>query len=278
MAITYQSIQSNTSTTTSVVVTKPTGLAVGDLMIAIGATRRTTGGTNVVLPTGFTEYQSLNTGSMQIRHSVGFKIADSSDVAASNFTFTCGSTPNLFYGHLIRLSTNLSFPTNPIISGQIASDSAVTTNPTFTINVPSGPAGTFIIGSYFREDSTSGVSNYTTAPVNQTWTERYDNNSVMLSNAIATATNASNTIFTVFELDTVSSDNDNYLTFLVVGEQNNVTSDISHLAVTPTLYGVTASQVNVGVDVGHQTITPSIRGVVTNDSSTGQVWTPIDKS
>jgi hypothetical protein len=66
----------------TVVVTKPTGLAVGDLMVAhlYHSVQTITG------LAGFTELINNSDGS-DISGKILYKIADSSDVAASDFTF-----------------------------------------------------------------------------------------------------------------------------------------------------------------------------------------------
>jgi hypothetical protein len=58
----------------------------------------------------------------------------------------------------------------------------------------------------------------------------------------------------------------------VIAEPRDVTSDVSHLAVTPSIVGVTASQVNVATDVSHLAITPTINGVEATNSSDSTQW------
>lgn len=73
-----------TSTTT---VTKPTGLAVGDFMLALGNANKI-GITGV--PTGFTLLDNQDAGTNLYRNFVYWKVADANDVAASNFVWTNG--------------------------------------------------------------------------------------------------------------------------------------------------------------------------------------------
>jgi hypothetical protein len=84
MAAVVESVSTNTMGTGGVL-TKPTGLAVGDTMIAILASA---GGTNnIAAPGGWATVTSLNTPTYT-KSRVFSKTADSGDVAASNFTFT----------------------------------------------------------------------------------------------------------------------------------------------------------------------------------------------
>lgn len=72
---------------TSMVVTKPTGLAVGDLMLAFGGCVTT----RTISPPGtWTEQANDTDGTKRVY--VWTKVADAADVAASNFTFTASAT------------------------------------------------------------------------------------------------------------------------------------------------------------------------------------------
>lgn len=276
MAVTYQSITTQTvATGTTCVVTKPTGLAVGDLMVAIGVSYRGAAGTNVTLPSGFTSVHSQN--AEFTRYNMGYKVADAGNVAASNFTFSVGASVDRFVCHLIRITTNGSFPSNPVVSEDNATDNNTSTNPTFTISA-SATLNAIAIATFMRQRNTTSVSNYVSSPTSLTWTERYDNSTSDFSAAIATAPISTAGPLSSFEVDTIISENNNYFSLLVVSDIQNATADISHLAVTPTVEGVTASQVNVATDVGYLAVTPTVNGISTQDSSIGQVWTPIDKS
>jgi hypothetical protein len=77
--------QTNTSSTTTVTITIPTGLAVGDLMIA-NLTQRNS--ENDATLAGWTKRISYEVGSNNRWATILYKVADASDVVASNFTFT----------------------------------------------------------------------------------------------------------------------------------------------------------------------------------------------
>jgi hypothetical protein len=87
--ITVVNSQTNQSTGTSFAITKPTGLAVGHLMIA--NINQQNSASNLTLPTGWTELAWWNIGSPNRYETIAYKVADANDVAASTFTFTAPS-------------------------------------------------------------------------------------------------------------------------------------------------------------------------------------------
>ena len=103
MALAVETTSTATSTSTSVVVTKPTGVAVGDLLLIIAPTARL----STVTSSGFTqaylgEYDAP--GSIaDVAMFVLYKVADSSDVSASNYTVSYGSVTGSIAA-MIRIS------------------------------------------------------------------------------------------------------------------------------------------------------------------------------
>jgi hypothetical protein len=99
MAIAIQSTGSTTYGTSSVAIPKPTGLAVGDLMIAFISI----GNSNGFSYTGWTLVgSSLPIPGAEIV--VLKKVATSGDVAASTFTFICSNSPQLVGGIIYRIT------------------------------------------------------------------------------------------------------------------------------------------------------------------------------
>lgn len=103
-------VESTTAVATgsgSVVIAKPAGLAVGDAIIAVLASRQSTNPAwNTA--TGFTEIELSDD---DVAGSIQIKIADSSDVAASDFTFTCVNGSAAAQGAIMRVSDIRSFDT-----------------------------------------------------------------------------------------------------------------------------------------------------------------------
>jgi len=105
---TYQSVQSATvDNSGTLIITKPTGLAVGDLLVA-GIYADRDGGFSASLSTtsGWTAEANQDTGIGNGAVAVFTKVADSADVAASDFAFSAtGSTGQLhMIGHLLRFT------------------------------------------------------------------------------------------------------------------------------------------------------------------------------
>ena len=104
MALVVESSASASSTATSVTVTKPTGVAIGNLLMIFAAG----GFTRNYASTGFTEiYDEFYDGPGGIADSglqVLYKIADSGDVAASNYSVTGGGSSEGSVVAMIRIS------------------------------------------------------------------------------------------------------------------------------------------------------------------------------
>ena len=124
--ITLRSVGSSPGAdSTSCVITKPAGLAVGDLMIAqVVGTDPVSGNLGTfTAPAGWTSIRQ-DTMSSNLASALFWKIADASDVAASTFTFTAtGATSNrgaitAWYGHN---------PINPINAHNGQTNAASTT-------------------------------------------------------------------------------------------------------------------------------------------------------
>jgi len=254
MAITYQSIESNTANSgTTVVVTKPVGLAVGDVMIA-SAILGNTGG--IDLPSGFSIEETMLVGGNR-RISTGYKVATSGDVAASNFTFTTGSI-NQASASLVHFSTDLSFPANPILSSVTG----------YTINLSSGPASSYLIASVFVSGNRNS-SDQASSPA-RTWTEIRDHANSTLSTSIATAPNTTAETISNFSV-TLSGSGINDVVFMILTEQQSPLTTISHLDTLPTVQGLVGSN-NVAADVPHLAVEPTINGVSSRVNN--PIWTP----
>ncbi len=163
--------QSTGADSTSCVIVKPVGLAVGDLMIAqvVGS-----GATPLGTFTASANWTSIRQDTkvvsfFDVASALFWKIADAADVAAANFTFTatgCYSNRGAitaWYGHN---------PTTPInaSSGQGNAPSATVTAPTITPSMAN-----CLILMFCAVDWTTTQSAYAIANDNPaSWTERYD--------------------------------------------------------------------------------------------------------
>lgn len=172
---TYQSVQSATvDNSGTLVITKPASLAVGDLMLAgVWADRDGGSSASITTPSGWTVQESVNPGGTgNALLGVYTKIADSGDVAASNFTFEgTGSTGQMhLIGHILRFTD----------FGGIAGEASGSTGSTITSYSFSGftpnPERTNTTYVIFSAQSDAGspatTTTYAIATSNPTWTER----------------------------------------------------------------------------------------------------------
>lgn len=151
------------------VVPKPSGLAVGDLMVAhIAATN----GATVSTPSGWTLVRSDTNASGDPRSYVFRKFADAADVAASSFTFTLsGSQPNA--GAIWRIT---DAPKGAPIYASNGDGDDNATNPTFTNTVTPLTASALLLFlvAVQQANSNSAISGYAVTTSNPSWTEAYD--------------------------------------------------------------------------------------------------------
>lgn len=170
---TYQSVSSAGPITSgdAITISKPTGLAVGDVMVAGIYDREQ--GPSVTPPAGWTSSVSTGAGSggRSIVLSVFTKTADASDVSASNFTFTISNSTsaNNTLGIIARLSA-------PGINAGSTSNALETSGNTVTATgfTPTRSNCLFLLFAAGGTDSnvTQAVSTVAMASNNPTWTSR----------------------------------------------------------------------------------------------------------
>jgi len=166
---TYQSIQSASVLDGSLVITKPTSLAVGDLMVAgIYINNDLSGTVSVPTPSNWALQETTNDAGGGRRLYVFLKVADSGDVAASNFTFTNNGGDGTYHmvGHIIRV-TNYG-----IVAGEASNFGDSSTSLTLTGFTPSRANCLFVAFVAVSDNSAPTVSNFAMATSNPTWTER----------------------------------------------------------------------------------------------------------
>ena len=125
----FQSVATNSDTTTSLTITKPADVVQNDLLIATLAAR---GNTTVTPPAGWTQIQRTNNGTTQTL-AVFYRVATAADIAATNYTFTLGANVGVA-GAILRY-TGVD-PRYPIDASGIATGTGATaTAPTVTTTV-----------------------------------------------------------------------------------------------------------------------------------------------
>lgn len=176
MAITFQSYNSATIQDAPLVITKPTGLAVGDTMLAgiyFSDNDGSTGDSGINTPSGWTLLEATvsDVPPEKERLSVFYKEADSSDVAASNFTFTRAGTDTSYHlmGHLLRISDF------GIVAGETSNANADVTTTTFTATGFTPTRANTLFVAFLGNSSTAGTITNTSVALatdNPTWTEQ----------------------------------------------------------------------------------------------------------
>lgn len=174
MAVQYASVQTTnnlSSDTTDITITKPTSLAVGDLMVAhitYQRDRTFTPATGWSSLAGTADSATTLDDGAALKASVQWKVADSSDVAASNFSWTITNGRNA--GAIYRIiGQDLDTPIGAFNTAVVNN----TTTPSFGNTITPVVASSLLLMLNTGRDQTAG-SAYAIVISNPTWTERYD--------------------------------------------------------------------------------------------------------
>jgi hypothetical protein len=194
----YGSSAAATDTDGTVTVTKPSGLAAGDLMVAFCANPGQAGDINT--PSGWTLMAAYNAEDDSNLNEVRVfaKIAEASDASASDFTFSHSSPAGEQSAVLYRITGTFASVNNIYaIVAQIGSDTADDVY-RFSTGITPSVANSLLImfvSSFGNGSNDSPVDTYTLQTDNPTWTERHDAsyNSQDFNYATATATRTETT-------------------------------------------------------------------------------------
>lgn len=261
MALVVESTSSASSTATSVSITKPAGVAVGDLLLILAAT----GPTQSYVCSGFTAgYSELYDGPGGITDSglqVLYRIADASDVSASTYSVTGGSAIEGTVVAMMRISGWVE--SNPIYQDADGGFNN-TTSGTFTLSSLSlsrlsQQVLIMVMTSYDNGDSDyyGDASNLTvtSADANPTWTELCNIKAVTnastgvsaKSMTVGYATTTSSATITAFSFDYLEYGPDStaggFGGLLLLEQPANATGTHALLEVTPTIFSEAAVEV-----------------------------------
>lgn len=261
MAAVFEGLQTGSGKGT-LTITKPTGLAVGDVLVAsiFG-----TGGGDVSTPSGWTSIITVNTDYDVARARCFIKTADSSDVAASNFAFS-NSFGTRCFGFLSRLS-GVAYDQ---ITTYNRSDSS-TSSVSYTGVTPTYADSLYMIVSAFTTGGTTSpyFSGYAMATNNPTWTEQaeYDNgggNAASIASAVRSSSSATGDISLSISGLNGSSDVYSYLiVFLPAINASSTPATIDLVStIPPTLFPITITSSVPAVTVAQD------NGIWTNDTQT----------
>jgi len=211
---------------TTPTVTKPTGLAVGDLMIAAFWY----GGEATITKTGWTAIASSRGASGSI--SSLYKVADSSDAAASNFAFT-SNFDDRHFGVIYRITGQR---VSGFINGSIAGTAADGASASYTGFTPTAAITDCLYLMFVGARTATTASGYAMATSNPTWTEGNDNNqtSNMFAGAYST-TRPQTTATGNFSVNFGSSAAENRGMLIAIAPLDDVTISPSALALSTRL-------------------------------------------
>lgn len=279
----YRSIATNTAAAGTVVVTKPSGLAAGDLMIAFCSQVNTPGSWNT--PSGWTSLGAITTpGDLDV--SVFAKKADSSDAAASDFTFTYSASSKV-EAVLYAVSGTFASTSNIYAQSIIAATEAVTDVLRGATGITPYSASSLLImyiyGGFSDSDNNS-ISNYLVQTDNPTWTERaeiQDNggtNTVRIGTATATRTEVTDTGYFQADISTGAINaSGNVGVLLAIQDTANGSVSPSVISMVASVEAPTAtgsSAVTIASPVG---ITATVPSVTATGGTNDALWKNQDK-
>lgn len=189
----YRSSNSANGGASSVTITKPTGLTAGDLMVGIISADSQ----SLTTPSGWTLLDDVESAAFTQHVAVFVKVADSSDAAATNFTFTCGgSTP--IEGVLYAISGTFTGAAN-VYAYSLDNTGTEPVGDTFRCPVGITPTtASSLLIMYIRlvcgDSDNNSISSYALQTDDPTWTERAElqdnggSNSMRIGTATATRT------------------------------------------------------------------------------------------
>lgn len=227
-------------------ITKPTGLAVGDLMLAHIVIAKS--GSTVSF-SGWTSIRTNdNSGNAVPRSYLFYKVADSSDVAASDFSYT--TTPGIdekSAGSITRITGQDA--TTPISTSN--GTSTLTTNTSFSLAIGATPSfgnsGLMIFVAGINAAGTT--AGYAIATSNPTWTEIQDisnggSSQLIVASAYATRAAATATGNVSF---TRSTSSDCIAQIVIINESQGIIYTMVAALGTYTLTGISAAITSIRI-------------------------------
>lgn len=259
---------SNTATSlaaSSVVITKPTSLAVNDLLLAvIGSYDAGALGRTHTTPSGWTVIQKSTTTAG--RGAAYYKVADAADVAAANFTFAMSGVLTAMTGYLARVSTYVA--SNPVSISEIDNNATTSgTSASFTTALTPLSPNSLAVFMYARCSTSYDTvfpswSAYSSTP-SVTWTEVADLYSVDgisdgLGMGIATATINSLSQITAraATLNQATTQDEFSIALLVNGAFDTTGTNALH-SVSPTLFSQNGTCGTIGTNALHS-VSPTL--------------------
>lgn len=289
MALTYASDTSGNVDATSIVYTKPSGLAAGDYMFAQLCVEET--GLTITPASGFTTLEQYDDG-VNFEHVVFYKIADAGDVAAANFTFTIsGGSNRSIAGGLARVTSSTTTALT-LASGE----QGVTTSNNATVSIansitPPSSSNDFLLFFFvgvFSVSAAETASAYAITNDNPTWTEQWDEITTgEVSAHLATAPRSAETATGDSSVNVGNQGNSKTVSAFMVCLAETIDSNTSPVVISvasivqePTLSGtasISPAVVSTAVSVQDPTVTTPA-DTWTKQAKNTTTWTTQDKS
>lgn len=285
MAVAYGNVSNTTSLNSNVVITKPSGLAVDDLMVALLSSNGA-GTSQTWSLSGWTSLYNTGTngGGLSGSFQILWKVATSSDVASSDFSFS----PNAGGGN--QMGT-IFYATGA--KGQAPTYNQLSSENTQTVNT-TGLTPTanslLVIGAMINDNEASSVtvSGYAIVTSNPTWTERLDTFDASRDSGHAFATAVRSQSTATGNTTTTASDAtpDIHHSFILSIEDNpELSVSAPLLTITNTFYAPTLTlidPVTVSAPLFNITNTfyaPSLQiGIWSNQSKNTATWSAQTKN
>jgi len=264
-----------TSEVSSLVITKPAGLAVGDLMVAILSKSDTINSqdSDINTASGWTLRGERKFNDSEGELNIQTKVAASGDVAAGNFTFTTDN-PCFVGGAIVAVSDPASGAEFQSIEMDSTGSVTVLSNTSALTPLVANTLIIVAIASQTGSDTTT--STFTSTP-SITFTERADfvRDSAQddPSLAIATGVHTGTAEITAYGA-TLSNAALTASSLILINPQVNATAAVSPMDVPPAINGVVATN-NVVADVPHLAVEPTVNGLILRANN--NIWRNPDK-
>lgn len=265
------------STSSSGTLTKPTGLAVGDLMVAVlfntgSATWDTLTGWTAV----GTAQDTIENGIARV--SVQAKIAEASDVSATDFTFTGGATQHKT--QLFRITSDGDFEGTiaSLIVSDFDSDATGATPTSFPGGVTPNFANSLLILGAIQNTTSHAITLSSPAVTNNnpgTWTTQDSGGGGAVGFIVASATYSVATATGAYLVtSSINSAAGGFLLSIYDSGNASVTLDVASLTATPRDFASSTGGANVTLDAA--SITGTAQAVTA--SAAAAKWVNTDKS
>ena len=226
----------------SFVVTKPAGVEVGDMLLVITSTLVSTDYTSP--PSGWTEITITQSANMTVN--AWYRLADSADVAATEYTFTTARDSTDYCYRCYRL-TGTATSRSPVIA-QVDDEQTITSSTTVvgTISLEQ-KTGTLLIGisNVKLSSGRATVTSFELTGTAVTFTERIDDEagdrSFYLADGISTDDVKATSYTTTFDADETGTF---YTNILAIYPQKDVTGTLDFIEETDTAFNISG---NAGV-------------------------------